>query len=100
MKKKNKEKEIKYKIFDTKKFKRAEFIIAFVIGIIFLVMLGFAVCNRVFVPVTLVTFAMFLFSICYYYMEEKSKKKLVYILFTIGVLVIIAEVIFTLVNIL
>ena len=100
MKKKTKEKEMKYKIFDTKKFKKTEFIITLVIGIIFLVMLGFAICNRVFVPIMLVTFAMFLFSICYYYIEDASKRKFVYILFTIGVLVIVAEVIFTLVNIL
>ena len=95
-----KKKSERYKVFDTKKIKKAEFLIALLVGIIFLVMLGFAVCNRVFIPVTLVTFSMFLFSICYYYIEDKSKKKIVYILFSIGVLLIIAEVIYTLVNIL
>lgn len=95
-----KKKSERYKVFDTKKIKKAEFLIALLVGIIFLVMLGFAVCNRVFIPVTLVTFSMFLFSICYYYIEDKSKKKVVYILFSIGVLLIIAEVIYTLVNIL
>ena len=95
-----KKKEVKYKVFDTKKFRRTEFIIALSIGVIFLVMLGFAVYNKVFIPVTLVTFSMFLFSICYYYIEDKNKKKVVYILFSIGVLLILAEVIYTLVNIL
>jgi len=95
-----KKKEVKYKVFDAKKFRRAEFLVTLAIGIIFLVMLGFAVCNKVFIPITLVTFAMFLFSICYYYIDDKSKKKIVYILFTVGVLLIIAEVIYTLRNIL
>jgi len=94
-----KKKEVKYKVFDTKKFRRVEFIIALLIGIIFLVMLGFAVSNKVFIPVTLVTFSMFLFSICYYYIDDKSKKKIVYILFSIGVLLILVEVIYTLRNI-
>ena len=97
--KKNK-KEEKFKIFNTKKFKKTEFIVTAIMGFIFLVMLIFAICNRVFIPITLVTFAMFLFSICYYYIDDKSKRKLVYILFGIGVLVVVAEVIFTLVNIL
>jgi len=95
-----KKKEVKYKIFDTKKFRRTEFIIALLIGIIFLVMFGFAVCNKVFIPITLVTFSMFLFSICYYYIEDKNKKMLVYLLFGIGVLLILVEVVYTLVNIL
>ena len=97
---KKKEKEEKYKVFDTKKFKKAEFIVMISIGIIFLTMFGLTIYNRVFTPIMLVTLAMLLFSICYYYIDNKDKKKLVYILFTIGVLVIVAEVIFTLVNIL
>ena len=93
-------KQVKYKLFDTKKFRKTEFIIALVIGIIFLVMLGFAVCNKVFIPVTLVTFSMLLFSICYYYIEDKNKNILVYFLFGVGVIIIVIEVIYTLVNIL
>lgn len=96
--KKNKNK--KYKVFNTDKLRKAEFVVTLVIGIIFLVMLVFAICNRVFIPVTLVTFAMFLFSICYYYIDDKSKKKIVYILFSIGVILILVEVIYTLRNIL
>ena len=95
-----KKKEVKYKVFDTLKLKKTEFIISIIIGIIFLIMLGFAICNKAFVPITLVNFAMFLFSICYYYIDDKSKKNVVYILFTIGVLLIVAEVIYTLRNIL
>ena len=97
---KNKKKEVKFKVFDTIKFKRAEFIVTLVMGLIFLAMLIFAIYNIVFIPITLVTFAMLLFSICYYYIDDNSKRKMVYVLFTIGVLVVVAEVIFTLVNIL
>ena len=100
MKKENKEKEVKYKTFDTNKLKKAELVITIVFGVLLLVMLVLAIINRVFVPLTLVSLAMLLFSICYYYIDDKNKKKLVYILFTIGVLVIVAEVIFTLVNVL
>ena len=95
-----KKKDVKYKVFDTLKFKKTEFIVSLVIGIIFLIMLGCAICNRAFIPITLVNFAMLLFSICYYYIDDKSKKNVVYVLFTIGVLLIVAEVIYTLRNIL
>ena len=96
MKKSKKE---KYKVFDTEKLKKTEYLVTLVIGIIFLILVGFAVYNKVFIPVTLVTFAMLLFSICYYYIEDSSKKKIVYILFSLGVIIIIVEVIYTLVNI-
>ena len=96
----NKKKEVKYKVFNAEKFRKAEFIVALVISIIFLLMLGFAICNKVFVPLALITFSMLLFSICYYYIDDKSKKKLVYILFSVGVIIIVVEVIYTLVNIL
>lgn len=95
-----KKKEVKYKEVDTKKFKKGEFITSIVIGIIFLVLLGFAVTDSVFVPVTLVALALLLFSICYYYIDNEKSKKIVYILFSVGVLIIIAEVVYTLVNIL
>lgn len=95
-----KKKEVKYKVFDTLKFKKTEFIVSLVIGIIFLIMLGCAVCNKAFIPITLVILSMFLFSICYYYIDDKSKKNVVYVLFTIGALLIVVEVIYTLRNIL
>ena len=95
-----KKKEIKYKVFNTNRFRKAVFILILVISIIFLTMLGFAICNKVFVPLALITFSMLLFGICYYYIEEKRKNKLVYILFSVGVIIIVVEVIYTLVNIL
>ena len=94
-----KKKEVRYRAFNTEKFRKVEFLVTLIVGIIFLVMLGFTICNKNFVPITLVLFAMFLFSICYYYIDDKNKKKLVYVLFAIGVLLILVEVIYTLRNI-
>ncbi len=95
----NVKKEDKYKEFDLNKLRKAEMIISLIVGIIFLVLLGFAVTNTVFIPAAMISFALFLFCICYYYLEDESKKKLVYVLFILGVLLIIIEVIYTLVKI-
>ena len=78
-------KEEKYKIFDSVKLKRTEFIITLVVGVI--------------MPAALISFALFLFCICYYYIDDEKKKKLVYTLFGLGVLLIIIEVIYTMVKI-
>lgn len=93
-----KKKEVKKS--DKKIIREGELIATIIIGIIFLVLLGFAISDKVFIPITMVSFALLLFSICYYYIEEENKKILVYILFGIGILLIISEVIYTLVNIL
>jgi len=87
-------KEEKYKIFDSVKLKRT-----LVVGVIFLVLLFFAITNEVFMPAALISFALFLFCICYYYIDDEKKKKLVYTLFGLGVLLIIIEVIYTMVKI-
>lgn len=92
-------KEEKYKVFDSIKLKKTEFIITAVVGIIFLVLLFFAVTNEIFIPAALISFALFLFCICYYYIDDEKKKKLVYILFGLGVLLIIIEVIYTMIKI-
>ena len=94
-----KNKEVKYKVFDTLKVRKTEFVVSLVLGIIFLIMLGFAICNKVFIPITLIIFAMFLFSICCYYIDDKNKKTTIYILFTLGIIFIIAEVIYTIGNV-
>lgn len=94
-----KKKEEKYKVVDINLFNRIELIVSLFVGIIFLVMLGLAISNEVFIPATLISFALFLFCISYYYMEDESKKKLVYALFTLGILLIVAEVVYTIVRI-
>ena len=93
-------KEEKYKLIDAEKFKKIEFLIALGVGIVFLVLLFLSMSNEIYLPATLIAFALFLFCICYYYMEDESKKKLVYVLFALGVLTIVIEVVYTLVKVL
>ena len=94
-----KKKEEKYKLVDAERLKKVELIISLIVGVIFLVLLVLSIINVVFLPATLILFALFLFCICYYYIEDGSKKKMVYILFGLGVLLIVIEVIYTLVKI-
>ena len=94
-----KKKEEKYKLVDTERLKKVELIISLIVGVIFLVLLVLSIINVVFLPATLILFALFLFCICYYYIKDESKKKMVYILFGLGVLLIVIEVIYTLVKI-
>ena len=94
-----KKKEEKYKLVDSIKLKKIEMTITAFVGVIFLVLLILSMTNVVYLPATLISFALFLFCICYYYIEDESKKKLVYILFSLGVILIIVEVIYTLVKI-
>ena len=98
--KKKTKKEEKYKIISLEKFQKIETIISLCVGIAFLILLFLSITNEVFIPAALISFALFLFCICYYYIEDESKKKLVYVLFTLGVITIIVEVIYTLVKIL
>lgn len=95
-----KKKEEKYKVISLEKFQKIEMLIAVFVGIVFLVLLFLSMSNKIYLPATLIAFALFLFCICYYYIEDESKKKLVYVLFSLGVLLIIIEVIYTLVKVL
>ena len=95
-----KKKEEKYKLIDEEKFRKVEFLISLGVGLVFLVLLFLTMSNEVYLPAALISFAMFLFCISYYYMEDESKKKLVYVLFALGVLTIIIEVVYTLVKVL
>lgn len=96
---KKKKKEVKVKLVDVNKFKKVELIVSLVVGITFLVLLILSMSNVVFLPATLISFALFLFCICYYYIEDESKKKLVYTLFALGIILIVIEVVYTLVKI-
>ena len=94
-----KEKEQKYKVVENEKLKKIEFVVSSIVGIIFLVLLVFSVNNEIFIPATLISFALFLFCICYYYIDNEKKKTMVYVLFGLGVFLIVIEVIYTLVKI-
>lgn len=98
-KRKSKKKEEKYKFIDGNKLKRMEMVISLIVGVIFLVLLVCAIINKIFIPAALISLALFLFCICYYYIEDDSKKRFVYVLFGVGVLLIVIEVIYTLVNV-
>jgi len=100
MAKKKVKKEEKYKVISLEKFQKIESIISISVGIAFLALLFLSLTNTVFIPAALIAFALFLFCICYYYIEDQSKKKLVYILFSLGVITIIIEVIYTLIKVL
>lgn len=106
MKKKNdkngKKKKIKienYKVIKEDKLKKIELIVSLFVGIVFLILLFLTLINEVFLPATLIAFALFLFCICYYYIDDESRKKMVYVLFSLGVLFIVIEVIYTMVKI-
>ena len=96
---KKKKKEEKYKMVDSDKLRKVELVITTIVGIVFLILLFFAVTNDLFMPAALISFALFLFCICYYYIEDESKKTMVYVLFSLGVLLIVIEVIYTLVKV-
>ena len=91
--KKKTKKDEKYKVINLEKFQKVEMIIALCVGIIFLVLLFLSMTNEIYLPATLIAFALFLFCICYYYIEDDSKKKMVYVLFGLGVLLIVIEVV-------
>lgn len=97
--KKKKVKIENYKVINEDKLKKIELAISIFVGIVFLVLLFLTIINEIFLPATLIAFALFLFIICYYYIEDVSKKKMVYVLFSLGVLLIIIEVIYTMVKI-
>ena len=92
-------KEVKCRTISEDKFKTIEYGAYTITGIIFLVLLFLCFTNTLFIPVTLSSFALFMFCICYYYLEDEDKKKLVYTLFSLGVIAIVVEVIYTLVMI-
>lgn len=98
-KKTKKKKEEEFKIIDINDFTKIEFIVSIFIGTIFLVMLALSITNEVFIPAALISLAMFLFCISYYYMEDERMKKISYTLYAIGILLIISEVIYTIVRI-
>ena len=93
-------KDIRYNSFDILKIRKVEYIVTLVIGIVFLVMFVISIYNKMFIPCSLIAFAMLLFCICCYYVDDYKKKCLVYILFFIGLVSIVIGVIYTLRNIL
>ena len=98
--KKPTKKEVKEKTIDIKLFRKIEMIISIFVAVAFFVLLFLSLGNDIYIPATLISLALLLFCISYYYFEDESKKKLVYTLFGLGVLLIIIEVIYTLTKVL
>lgn len=94
-----KTKEEKFKVIETAKLNKIEKIITLVVGLIFLAVLVCSMINEVFIPAALISFALFLFCICYHYIEDETKKRMVYTLFGLGVLLIIIEVVYTIIKV-
>ena len=53
-----KKKEEKYKLVDAERLKKVELIISLIVGVIFLVLLVLSIINVVFLPATLILFAL------------------------------------------
>lgn len=69
-------------------------IFSLVVFLICLITLGLAIFySTAFVPATILMTSLFIFSICYYIKDDK--KNLMYILFVIGVLLIVASLVYT-----
>lgn len=64
----------------------------------FLVTLVLSIMNSAFIPACMLMLALFLFTICY--IIQDNKKTLLYILFVVGVLLIIGSLVYTYMRIL
>ena len=67
----------------------------FAVGVIIIILLFAVFNNSIFIPALLITIGLELFTIAYYYMDNKDKKSLVYVLFQFGVALVIAAIIYT-----
>lgn len=66
-----------------------------VIGIIFIVLFFRAIGNYVFVPATMIMACLEAFAVGYYFRKDEKKKNLVYILFILGVILLMGAIIYT-----
>ena len=70
----------------------------FAVGVIIVVLMFAVLKNSIFIPALLITVGLELFTIAYYYMDNKNKKSLVYILFTSGVSLVVIAIIYTIIK--
>ena len=70
----------------------------YVVGLVILLLMYAVIRNNIFMPALLITIGLEMFCISYYYLEDKTKKNMIYILFGIGVLLVVIAVIYTIVK--
>lgn len=71
----------------------------YVVGVIVLLLVVAVIKNLIFIPALLITIGLELFCIAYYFIDNKSKKSLVYGLFEIGVFLVLVAIIYTIIKI-
>lgn len=71
----------------------------YVVGLLILLLIISFIKNPIFLPALLITIALELFCIAYYFIDNKNKKKLVYELFIFGVALVLFAVIYTIIKI-
>ena len=71
----------------------------YVVGLLIILLFVAVIKNAIFVPALLITIGLELFCIAYYFIDDKSKKKIVYGLFIFGVALVLFAVIYTIVKV-
>jgi len=78
--------------------KKIEELFCLIILIIFVILFVNAIKSRIFFPACLIMGALELFSLGYYFRDDKKKVNVVYILFGVGILLLFTAVIYTIMN--
>ena len=68
----------------------------YIVGVLFIILAILSINMVEFLPGTLIMLALLFFCICYYYRDNKEKQLLVYLLFGLGVGLLIFAVFYTL----
>lgn len=78
-----------------KNFKLINYIFIFLIVVLVIA----SVINYIYIPATLIMSSLELFFLCYCIKDDKKQKKTITILFTLGVILVIISVIYTIMHI-
>lgn len=91
-----KEKEKKKIEIDKKENLKLEKIFCIIVAVIFGILLILSIFMYEFIPATLITLSLELFSIAYFISEKNEKDKRIYIFFGIGLVILFGAIIYTL----
>ena len=70
--------------------------VCYVVGILFIILAVLSINMAEFLPGTIIMLSLLFFCICYYYRDDNEKQLLVYLLFGLGVGLLIFAVFYTL----